>query len=230
MTLFSGKAGACLISVSNYCLFKGELVSFINSSQWCSLNVVTSRVSFVSWRIWCKLHIKCTTLPTLAILCAMKVWFISMFYNMNIMYTTGNCWEAPLLFYTSLLPSILTSSFLPHWEDIWSPTRPALCSPPPLPQSFPPPILSTPLSTRRDPLRHRARDSSDPPMAFYSDQRSLHTSNVYCVILSSRDDNLKHLRGMNITQIFWLVSTQHVTAIKGLNCIDNTESTGHFAV
>lgn len=33
-------------------------------------------------------------------------------------------------FYTSLLPSILTSSFLPHWEDIWSPTRPALCSPP----------------------------------------------------------------------------------------------------
>lgn len=32
--------------------------------------------------------------------------------------------------YSSLLPSILTSSFLPHWEDIWSPTRPALCLPP----------------------------------------------------------------------------------------------------
>lgn len=45
--------------------------------------------------------------------------------------------ERPHL-YTSLLPCILTSSFLPHWEDIWSPTRPALCSPPPLPLSSPP--------------------------------------------------------------------------------------------
>lgn len=40
-------------------------------------------------------------------------------------------------FHTSLLPSILTSSYLPHWEDIWSPTRPALCSPPSILSSHP---------------------------------------------------------------------------------------------
>lgn len=60
------------------------------------------------------------------------------------------CWTVPTLrrqqtwqplrnlpFHASSLPPILTSTFLPHWEDIWSPTRPALCSSPPLPPSSP---------------------------------------------------------------------------------------------
>ena len=48
----------------------------------------------------------------------------------------GNCWEELCFPYHS--PS---STFLPHWEDIWSPTRPALCIPAP----HPPSILFAPL-------------------------------------------------------------------------------------
>lgn len=48
----------------------------------------------------------------------------------------GNRWEISSL-HASSLPPILTSTFLPHWEDIWSPTRPALCGTPPLPPSSP---------------------------------------------------------------------------------------------
>ncbi len=154
---------------------------------------------------------------------------------MNIMYTTGMAWQLlrnpPL--YTSLLPSILTSSFLPHWEDIWSPTRPALCSPPPLPPPSPP-ILSAPLSTCRDPLRHRARDSSDPPLAFCLSQRSLQTNNAHRVIFSSTGITISSIfRGWispSSTQMFCLVSTQHVTAIEGLNSINNVQLIGHSAV
>lgn len=87
-------------------------------------------------------------------------------------------------FYTSLLPSILTSAFLPHWEDIWSPTRPALCTPPPLPPASPP-ILSAPLSMSRDPLRQRARESSDPPLDFCLSQSSLQTNDAHCAVFSN---------------------------------------------
>lgn len=61
-----------------------------------------------------------------------------MFNSMNIMSPTNMATAENRPFYTSLLPSILTSTFLPHWEDIWSPTRPALCNPPPLPPSLHP--------------------------------------------------------------------------------------------
>lgn len=110
------------------------------------------------------------------------LWFISMFNSMNIMSPTNMATAENRPFYTSLLPSILTSTFLPHWEDIWSPTRPALCNPPPLPPSLTPSILSTPLSTCRDPLRHRAKNSSDPPLASSLSQRSLETNDAHCVI------------------------------------------------
>ncbi|KAK5907770.1 hypothetical protein CesoFtcFv8_005586 [Champsocephalus esox] len=56
----------------------------------------------------------------------MNMRFFSMLDSMDVMYTTGTAWQLPS---ASLLPPILTSSFLPHWEDIWSQT----CPPPPSP-------------------------------------------------------------------------------------------------
>lgn len=85
----------------------------------------------------------------------MNVWFIIMFNN--IMHGGATAENTP--FHTSSLPPFLPSSFLPHWEDIWSPTRPARCSPPCTLA-----ILSAPVSPCRDPLRHRAWDSIDPSL------------------------------------------------------------------
>lgn len=106
-----------------------------------------------------------------------------MLNNMKIMYTTGMAWQllrTPL----SIPPSFLPSS--PHRSSPTGRTsgpQPDLPSAPLPPSS--PPIISTPLSTCRDPLRHRARDSIDPPLAFYLSQRSLQTNNAHCVIFSS---------------------------------------------
>lgn len=127
-------------------------IFFLNESEHL---VEMSSVSLMD-RINVNLHIKYTTWLSFCTL-SMKVWLISVLYNMN-MYTTGMARQllrSPPL-YTSLLPCILTSLFLPHWEDIWSPTRPALCSPPP-PLSLHPFLLpsSVVLYLHRDPLRHR---------------------------------------------------------------------------
>lgn len=141
-------------------------------------------------------------------------WFISTVNSVNIMSTANMATAESSPFYTSLLPSILTSTFLPHWEDIWSPTRPALCTPPPLPSSLPPSFLSALLlflHAGRDPLRHSAKNSSDPPLASHLSQRPLETNDAPpCDLLELRDANVKYLsEGMSPSskQIFWFVST-----------------------
>lgn len=93
------------------------------------------------------------------------------YYATNMMYTTDTATAVnSLVLYLPppFLPSTLTSSFLPHWEDIWSPTRPGLCLPPLLPSllPLPQPILSVPRLTHSDPLKCRGGDSSDPPSLF----------------------------------------------------------------
>lgn len=61
-----------------------------------------------------------------------QCWFISLCSCTG----HGHCWEE--LCFPYLSPS---STFLPHWEDIWSPTRPALSIPAPFPPSLPPSSL-----------------------------------------------------------------------------------------
>lgn len=109
------------------------------------------------------------------ILYEMKLQFISMLYEKNIMYTAGMAWQ--LLRTLSILPCFVLSS--PHRS---SPTGKTSGPQPDLPCA---PLLlaSPPPFTCRDPLKYRPRDSSDPPLALYLSKPSLQTNKARCAIL-----------------------------------------------